>query len=57
MRQYDGMLLYCYRQSHQQLPSSHATDRVAEVATRVVRSDGVRAEEQDVSVVRRVRGR
>ena len=47
-----------YRQSHQQLPSSHATDRVAVVAAEVaVRIEVVRAEVQAVRVARTTRSR
>lgn len=58
MRQHDSMSIYHYRQSHQQLPSSHATDRVAAVAIEAVAGNDVaRAEVQIVSAARRVRGR
>ena len=43
--------------SHQQLSSSHATDRESEVAEVEVRNDAARVEEQDVSAVRTVRSR
>ena len=50
--------LVSYRQSHQQLPSSHATDREAEVTAVVVASvDVARVEVQAVSAARTIRSR
>ena len=46
-----------YRQSHQQLSSSHATDRLAAVAVGVARIDVARVEAQEVSVARTIRSR
>ena len=46
-----------FRQSHQQLPSSHATDRLTVVTAVDVRIDVARAEVQEVSVARTIRSR